>query len=537
MTSSATKPKAPRPLVERAGWAVFWNVAFFPLKLLIPFLAGIVIVRQLRAEGFAVYVTSLALLDALGLFSDFGIERTLPRFLPEIELRYGRRGIVRLLSAVVGIKGVVLLGVLAALFFGSGFWIDQFKLGDDGGWILLIIGPLLVLGALSDISIQLLYTHFRQRATNSLDVLVAIVRPSLTAGFVLLGWGAAGALLALLIATVVSVAISVWLAVRLLMRLPDETHPNPENVNTPSNRSLPRRISFFAGINYLINWSVWLYDLDFVTLMMALLIANEGRFFVESAAIALAYKFTKEFLRALVVPLTGVQTPLFARLYAENRIEGLRTAYATITKVLILGLLPAAVGLIMTGRNLLQILYGQRGNDAVLNPETTPTVVACTAILAVGLFGEAMISVALNVLMVYEDYRSVLSARLFSLVSIPLLILLIPPYGAVGGAIAVACAALGSRSVALVLGLRRAGLRFPVAFTARVGAASAVMGATLLPFLLYLPADIPTTTIMILLGAGVFYLVFKLLGGMDSSDKERILSIRLPFVKQIVRFL
>ena len=37
---------------------------------------------------------------------------------------------------------------------------------------------------------------------------------------------------------------------------------------------------------------------------------------------------------------------LFARLYAEGRIEGLRTAYATITKVLILGLLPAAVGMI-----------------------------------------------------------------------------------------------------------------------------------------------------------------------------------------------
>jgi O-antigen/teichoic acid export membrane protein len=325
--------------------------------------------------------------------------------------------------------------------------------------------------------------------------------------------------------------------VRLVVRLPEASQANPERVKTPSNRSLPSRIASFAGLNYLINWSVWLYDLDFVALMMALLIASEGRFFVENAAIALAYKFTKEFLRALVVPLTGVQTPLFARLYAENRIEGLRTAYATLTKVLILGLLPAAVGLILTGRNLLQIIYGQIGGDAVFNPQSASTIVACTAILAVGLFGEAMISVALNVLLVYEDYRAVILARLVSLVSIPLLILLIPPYGAVGGAIAISCAGLGSRLVGLVLGLRRVGLRFPVSFFLRVGSASLVMGVVLLPLLVYLPPNIPATAAMIILGVAVFFGVFKLLGGMDAEDKARLLSLRLPFARQISRVL
>jgi O-antigen/teichoic acid export membrane protein len=325
--------------------------------------------------------------------------------------------------------------------------------------------------------------------------------------------------------------------VRLIVKLPDEPPPNPDQVRTPSKRPLTQRVASFAGLNYLINWSVWLYDLDFVALMMALLIVDEGRFSVETAAIALAYKFTKEFLRALVVPLTGVQTPLFARLYAENRIEGLRTAYATLTKVLILGLLPAAVGLILTGRNLLQIIYGQIGGDAVFNPQSASTIIACTTILAVGLFGEAMISIALNVLMVYEDYRAVILARLVSLISIPLLILLIPPYGAVGGAIAISCAGLGSRLVALVLGLRRVGLRFPIEFFMRVGAASLAMGIALLPMLLYLPPDIPSTAAMIILGVAIFFGVFKLLGGVDQDDKERLLSLRLPFARQIVRVL
>src|SRR6266508_3775567 len=80
--------KQQRPLVERAGWAVFWNVAFFPLKILLPVLSGIVLVRLLRVEGFALLAVTLALLDTLGLFSDLGIERTLPRFYPEVEMRY-----------------------------------------------------------------------------------------------------------------------------------------------------------------------------------------------------------------------------------------------------------------------------------------------------------------------------------------------------------------------------------------------------------------------------------------------------------------
>jgi O-antigen/teichoic acid export membrane protein len=238
-----------------------------------------------------------------------------------------------------------------------------------------------------------------------------------------------------------------------------------------------------------------------------------------------------------VVPLTGVQTPLFARLYAEGRIDGLKTAYATLTKVLILGLLPAGVGLVLTGRNFLQILYGQKGGDAVLNPETEATIIACTAILAIGLFGEAMISVALNVLMVYEEYRAVLTARMMSLVSIPLLWALIPAYGAVGGAIAVSVAALLSRSVALAYGLTRLHLPFPSGFFVRVGTASSAMGVALLPFLAYLPPEILPTIAMVATGAVVFFVVFKLMGGMDQTDKERFLSLRLPFVKQALRFL
>ena len=100
-----------------------------------------------------------------------------------------------------------------------------------------------------------------------------------------------------------------------------------------------------------------------------------------------------------------------------------------------------------------------------------------------------------------------------------------------------AIAGLGSRSVALAFGLRKLSLRFPGAFFVLVGTSSAIMGFALLPFLAYLPPDIPSTIAMIITGFLVFLAAFKLLGGIDKVDKDLFLSLRLPFVRQVLRFL
>ncbi|MFL5733636.1 MAG: oligosaccharide flippase family protein [Chloroflexia bacterium] len=539
MATQTTSKKTTQPLVERAGRAVFWNAAFFPLKALIGFASSIVLVRLLRTDGFYYYNVTMALLATLGLFSDLGIERTLPRFYPEVEMSLGRRGVVRLLGWVSGVKAAVLVLLVGALLIAPGFVVSVTgsDLGPNQGWLLLMIGVLLVLGAASDVSIQLLYTHFKQKVTNGLDILAAVVYPALAALFVLLKWGVMGAVLALLITTVISVVISLRLAGGLLRSMPDEPHPDPSQVKKPSTRSLRGRLVSYAGLNYLINWSVYLYDLPFVVLALGLLVAAPEEKKVQVAVVSLAYKFTRQFLRVLVVPLTGVQTPLFARLYAQGRIDGLKTAYATVTKFLILVLMPAGVGLIVTGRNLLQIFYGQINRDAVLTGLTMHDAVACMAILTIGLFGEAIISVALNVLMVYEEHRPVIVARLCALISIPLLILLVPAFGVVGAAMAVASAGLGSRAVALAYASRIVGLRFPGPFFVKVGVATILMALVLLPFLAYFPPTILITTLMITLGGLVFLAAFKLLGGIEAADRERFTSLRLPFVNYALRFL
>src|SRR6476469_9064617 len=158
MATQSTSKRNTQPLVERAGRAVFWNAAFFPLKALIGFASSIVLVRLLRTEGFSYYNVTMALLATLGLFSDLGIERTLPRFYPEVEMTMGRRGVVFLLSRVSLVKGAVLVLLVVALAVAPGYWLSLLHLGPDGRWLLVLIGVLLILGAASDVSIQLLYT-------------------------------------------------------------------------------------------------------------------------------------------------------------------------------------------------------------------------------------------------------------------------------------------------------------------------------------------------------------------------------------------
>ncbi|HUS16114.1 MAG TPA: hypothetical protein VM536_14040, partial [Chloroflexia bacterium] len=457
--------------------------------------------------------------------------------------------------------------VLALLLFPD-FFITQLKLtteqarllpgagrGLDAGPLLLgIVAIMLMLGAASDVSVQVLYAYFRQKMTNVLEVLNSLLIPGLQA-LLVVPLSVFGALIALLIGTAISVALSLRLMFhalgqeRLGMSKPV---PRPAPVaGAPAPRSIWRRFTAYSAMQYAMILTTALYDQSFVVLTLGLIIANREQLAVEVALIGLAFKFVRQLLQALVVPLTGVQTPLFSRLYAEGRIEGLRTAYASLTRFLILVLLPAGAGLILMSRNLLVLLYLQPGADAVLSPARLDAAVAACAILTVGLFGESMISVALNVLMVYEDYRAVLLARTVALLSVPLIVLLEPRFGVVGVAAAVATAALGSRLVALLFGLRRLGLHFPLGFLGRVMLATMAFVVIIGPLAFMLPATPDLGEFFsldrLLLGladgalvAGavlLFWLAFRRLGGLLPEDKQRFAAMRLPGIKRIMQYL
>src|SRR5947209_9633775 len=86
-------PPPRAPLARRAGGAMLWNVVFLPIKALLAIIVSVVLVRGLLRDGFDAYAIATSLLATIGLYSDLGIERALPRFVPEVERTYGRDGL------------------------------------------------------------------------------------------------------------------------------------------------------------------------------------------------------------------------------------------------------------------------------------------------------------------------------------------------------------------------------------------------------------------------------------------------------------
>jgi hypothetical protein len=89
----------------------------------------------------------------------------------------------------------------------------------------------------------------------------------------------------------------------------------------------------------------------------------------------------------------------------------------------------------------------------------------------------------------------------------------------------------------LAYAVNRAQLRFPGGFFVRVGVASSIMGYALLPLVAFFPPSLAVTIAMVGLGAGLFLVAFKILGGIDAVDKDRFRSLRLPGVNLALRLL
>src|SRR5262249_43137007 len=83
-------------------------------------LASVVYYQYLSKEEVAVVFLLTSLATTIGLYADLGIERSLPRFLPEVEHHEGRAGVVRFMRRVMGLKLLVLLVPLLGLVAFAG---------------------------------------------------------------------------------------------------------------------------------------------------------------------------------------------------------------------------------------------------------------------------------------------------------------------------------------------------------------------------------------------------------------------------------
>lgn len=522
-------------LSQQVSRAMFWNAALQPAQLVAGLVSGLIVGNLLTPDAKGIVVVLGAMATSLGLLGDTGVERSLVRFLPDIAARHGRAGVERTLRLVFVQKGAVLTALAVAILVCQpwflNLWRSRLREPDQIALLNahheLLLGALLALigcGAVFDVYMQTLVASFRQRAWNGIALLTGLLRPVLLAGVVLAGTGVFGVVAVFVTVPVAAVALSMRQSRALLVTIPLQ----PTDVG--SGEPLIGRFLAYAVLSFAIQVSEFSYSLDLAVLALPSLKLAAG--------FQVAWALVAQILIALRSPLVGIQIPLFSRLQQRGDARQISEAYALLSRFLAAIFIPAAIGLSLLAPPLLALLWPQYAAFGVV-----ASIVGCFLCL------DAAIGVPRALLMAAERYRPILLSQGCALVGLPIVFLVAPRYSVVGVALTLGGTRLICGLLTLVLAQRQLGLRYPLAFVRRVGAASGVMALAVVPFAIGIQAPPPTLPIgqrllwlagvfaLGLLGAVVYLGILRLTGGIEASDRHRLANLGVPGTTFMLRFL
>lgn len=540
MTSAGSKKPG---LAAQAGQAVVWNTLFIPAKLAAEIIVTLLQFNILSPAAVGVLALIRAAVSSIGIWIDLGIERALPKFIPEMQHSSGRAGVRWLLARALAIKAVVLLVTAGALAIFSGRFLSRLihdveqqerltatakaalidQITNNGWFFILAIVLLLVLGALYDVLMAYLISYFRQRAWNSIGLLSSLLQPLLIGAALLLGYDITGVLLAMVIVPFFSVGLAAWQVWKVARTQPIE---RDQPVKT---EGVARRFAPYSAMSYLFNLSDYFASAWFAVFVI--------RDLASVAVLWAASSLVRQILTYLYMPMVGLQIPLFTRARAGEG-GSLPSAYAAVSRILLLMLVPGGIGLVLLARPLVLAQY----------PDFVAAVPAIM-LLTPFLFAESLLATSQNALMVAERYGPIIVSRALAFVSIPLVIVLAPRYGVVGAVLAIGVSRVLAGLVVFVAGRRDLGLVFPWRFAGRLTLAAGVMALAILPLAGLLPDSIVKGDYVarialfgaalgvVAVGALVFLVTFRLLGGLDARDRQQLANTRLPLKRLVLKVL
>jgi O-antigen/teichoic acid export membrane protein len=541
MTQEPITNKSPS-LGAQVSRAVIWNVLFVPLRMLSEIVATLIKLSVLAPASYGLLGIISSTNSGLGTYIDLGTGRALPKFIPESNKIGGRPAVVRLLLVSLGaqtllllISGAILIALRSRYLAYLGRQVTQSKvppaaqqhlvefIQGSGGLLIAAILVVLLFGIFYDVLMAYLSSFFKQRAWNSITLVVQLMSPLLTVAAILAGWDVAGVVIVMVFVPAVATALVGWQVLRHQREL--RADPQPED----TGRWLPPGFVRYCGVSLLMTGTDFLASAGF-----ALFFANDV---IDIAVLNAGVNIVRVMLAYLYTPMVGVQVPLFTRVRAG---EGgtLLGAYQSLIRLQVLLLVPGGVGLLLLARPIFALLQAEYVNAAPL-----------VWILVPCLFLESLLTTAHNALIVYEKLRIIIISRLLTLVSVPLVVLLLPRFGIAGAALAFGLARVLAGAWVTANGFRLLGLRWPWQFTLRVGLASAAMAllVALLSALISMPAEqagraarlalLPPLAAIAGAGAIGFLVCLRLLGGIDPQDRRQLDQMRLPLKRWLLRVL
>jgi O-antigen/teichoic acid export membrane protein len=558
MTAPARRPR----LGQQVAQAMAWNTMLAPLKTVVELAANLIILNVLLLPQVGVLRLITSAAGILGVWVDLGIDRSLPRFIPELEQQRGRAAVGHFMAWIFALKVLLLLLFSAVFLAFAGWFVETLLIGGIADlsdrfdattrraleqeiaalapWMIGAVLALVALGSFYDGLMAFLVSYFRQRAWNLITIAGDLIQPTLTATLVLAQWGIAGVLVAIVVTPVISVVLAGWQVLNgLRERQASVSEPTAPLIaeapitETPAKPPPPgeplwRRFALYTGVSNVLNLS----DM-FVSWTFAI-------FLLGNPALAALYSvgtaMVRQALALLYRPLVGIQVPLFARVRGGD--GSLPEAYAAVGRILALIMLPGGVGLVLLAHELILVQYPQYAPAALVIYILTPC-----------LFLEAFLSSAQIVLQVYERYRLLLLSRAPTLLALPLMVWAAPRYGLAGAALSVGLGRVLFGLTAALLAQRVLPLRYSWRFFGRVALAALAMAGVVLALRWGLGLGtigsglgerlLAAGALIAVIAAGAlsFVLALRLLGGIEPADRRWIAESRLPLRRWIVRFL
>src|SRR5581483_9170196 len=339
MTPEPITNKSPS-LGAQVSRAVIWNVLFVPLRMLSEIISTLIKLSVLAPASYGLLGIISSTNNGLGTYIDLGTGRALPKFIPESNVLGGRRAVQRLLIVALGAQCLLLLicGALMLLLRDRylGYLSRQVSessvpradqqhlilfIQQSGGWLIAAILAVLLFGIFYDVLMAYLSSFFKQRAWNSITLVVQIMSPLLTVAAILAGWDVAGIVMVMVFVPGVATALVAWQVLRHQREMSAQPQPAGDD------RWIPPGFVRYCGVSLLMTGTDFLasagFALFFAKDVIDIAVLNAG---VNIVRVMLAYLYT---------PMVGVQVPLFTRVRAG---EGgtLQGAYQSLIRLQVL---------------------------------------------------------------------------------------------------------------------------------------------------------------------------------------------------------
>lgn len=447
-------------LLHRASRAMFWNATLLPLITIFNLAASILIRQHFGLEVSGRYDVIIALVNSWMLYSNLGLTTTVSQFAPGLESRYGRTAVATFLGRVGGLRMLLLLFVLVPANMFADVVAAQLHLGEAGAWLVHLATLLTALRAANDLVMKSLQALLRHLWANLLQLI-----QSVAAAAVVIAAFATGQPLETVIGGLVLVGLVVLATgitrLRSAMRAIPEREAAPPTDFTPGVRR--SRFVKFGLFMYMYNWLNYFATPAFASPTIALVAASAA----PVALFNVGFQLPQMAVVLVLAGFQGLYRPLFARLVDDDAPAKLRAAFAEISKVQAVFLLPAGAGLYVLAADYIPLMFGVEFAAAV----------PVARVLCIFLVAESLFNLGTILLSVDHQYREVALAQTLRLAGVPAFIYLAARSDVVGAAAVFGIARFLSALTGYRFAHRRYQVRFPVAFVLRAAAPSVAMVA------------------------------------------------------------